>query len=143
MIPAPMGADFDFEDVAVGRAGDFLEWLAATGTAFLVVGQRAVFIRDRQVIVVASTMALAAALLSTRAWFSVPWRSIGFWIRGGRSFGFSTVQTAFQFADFALETLNLSLQVSFALDGPLMLSTPEVSLRTQFNDLPSQISDGI
>jgi hypothetical protein len=64
MIPAPMSADFDFEDVAIGRAGDFLKWFAATRTTFLVIGQGAVFIRDRQMFVVASTMALAAALLS-------------------------------------------------------------------------------
>jgi hypothetical protein len=30
-----MGANVDFEDVAIGAAGDFRERLAATGTALL------------------------------------------------------------------------------------------------------------
>ncbi len=59
-----MGTDLDFEDVAVGGAGNFLERLVTSGTAFLVVGQVAVFMGGGQMIVVASAMAFAAALLA-------------------------------------------------------------------------------
>lgn len=64
MIAAAMGVDVDFEDVAVGAAGDFLKRLATRGTAALLGGQNARFVGGGQLIVVASAMALAAGLLS-------------------------------------------------------------------------------
>ena len=64
VIASAIAADVDFEDVTVGGGGDFLEGELTIGTAFLVVGQIAVFIGGRQMIVVASAMALAAALLA-------------------------------------------------------------------------------
>ena len=65
MITAAMGTDVDFEDIAIGGAGDFLKRFTATGTGLLVVGQHAVFVRGRQMIVIASAMPGAALLLST------------------------------------------------------------------------------
>ena len=38
VIASAMGTDLDFEDVAVGGAGNFLERQLTSGTAFLVVG---------------------------------------------------------------------------------------------------------
>ena len=71
MIASAIAADVDFEDVTVGGAGDFLEGTLTSGTAFVLVGQSAVFIVGGQMIVVTSAMALAAALLSTRTFFLV------------------------------------------------------------------------
>ena len=103
MIAAAMSFDVDFEDVAVGGAGDFHKRLAATGTTSLVGGQSAVFVLGRQMIVVASAMPLAATLLSARAFGALVGRDLGIGLMGGSGFGFASVETAFQFADFRLE----------------------------------------
>ncbi len=142
MITAAMGSDVDFEDVAIGGAGDFLEGCAATGTGLLVVGQDAVFVRRVKMIVIAPAMPIAAALLSTFAWRAMVGRVWGIGIcgrlaRGGR-FGSPSVETPFQLADFSAELMNPLLQISFALDGTLMLGPPKVSLLTKFDDLEPQ-----
>src|ERR1700730_389879 len=41
MIAAPMGANLDFQNVAIGSAGDFLKRLLAIGAASLLGGQSA------------------------------------------------------------------------------------------------------
>jgi hypothetical protein len=41
MIAATMGADLDFQNVAIGSAGDFLKRLLAIGAASLLGGQSA------------------------------------------------------------------------------------------------------
>src|SRR5208282_5508116 len=132
VIAAAMGANFDFQDVAVGGAGNFLERLAAIGTALLVVGQRTVFVRGGQVVVCSSAMALTAPLLSTRTpWsFSRRGRGIGWRLGRGGGFGFASEQPAFQLADFTLKVLDLLLQLGFTLDGPLMPGPPIVGLHT-------------
>ena len=138
LIAAPMGADLDFENVAIGGAGDFLKRFAASGTALLVLGQNAVLGRGRQVIVAASSVPLAAWLLSARTFLAVAiiarGRRLGLRLGRGGSFRFSSVETTLQFADFRLEALNLFLQVSFTqggtLDGSLMLGSVIVGLET-------------
>jgi hypothetical protein len=127
MITAPVGADFDFEDVAVGGAGDFRTRLAATRTTLLFLGQNAHFVLGVQVIVIASAMPFAAWLLSAFACLLVG----GGCGRGRRRrFGFSSEETLFPFPDFALEVTNLLGPIGFALDGPLMLSLPIIRLLT-------------
>jgi len=142
MITAAMGSDVDFEDVAIGGAGDFLEGCAATGTDLLVVGQDAVFVRGVKMIVIASAMPIAAALLSTFAWRAIVGRVCGIGICGrlgrGGSFGSPSVETPFQLADFSSELMNPLLQINFALDGTLMLGPPKVGLLTKFDDLEPQ-----
>jgi hypothetical protein len=94
MIAASMGADLDFEDVAVGRAGNFLERLMASGTALLVVGQVTRLMGGGQMIVVASAMAPATALLAAGTF----WLAGGGLVRGlgrGGSFRASTKDATF------------------------------------------------
>jgi hypothetical protein len=138
MIASAMGSDVDFEDVAIAGAGDFLEGIAATGTGLLVRGQDAVFVRGVEMIVIASAVPTAATLLPAFAWGAVGWRG-GIRIRGtlgrGGGFGFSSEETAFQFADMTLVVPNLFLQISFALDGPPMLGAPKVGLLSKVDDL--------
>jgi len=135
MIASSMGADVDFKDIAVGSAGDFLPGIAATGTALLIIGEGDGFVTGVEMIVVASAMPLAAWLLSTFAFLAAGtgggWLGLG----GGGRFGFSSIETAFQFADFALEALNVFFQIGFALDGALMLGSPKMGLLTQFDKL--------
>ena len=57
--------------------------------------------------------------------------------RGG-SFGFTSEETTFPFADFALEVMNFFLQSGFTLDGALMLDPPKIGLLTKFDDLEPQ-----
>ena len=91
---------------------------------------------------IASAMPLAAALLSALAWLAVLGRvfcmGIGRRLGRGGSFGFTSEETTFPFADFALEVMNLFLQSGFALDGALMLGPPKVGLLTKFDDLEPQ-----
>src|ERR1700733_4786951 len=91
-------------------------------------------------IVLASAMAVAARLLSAFAQCAVVDRGVGICHRLGRRgrFGFASEQTAFPFADFALEVLKLFLQSGFALDGALMLGSPIVGLQTKFAELKPQ-----
>jgi hypothetical protein len=134
MITASMGADLDFEDVAVGRAGDFFQWFAATGTALLLFGQGAGFVAGGEMIVVTSAMPFAAWLLPALASLGVVGGvGIGLGRRGG--FGFSSIATAFQFADFPLQTLHVFLQIRFTLDGAVMEGPPIVGLQTQLEEL--------
>jgi hypothetical protein len=64
MIASAMGADLDFEDVAVGGAGNFLEGLAAAKAALLVGGQHAGFVFDGEMLVRSSARAFVARLLT-------------------------------------------------------------------------------
>src|SRR5712691_3664096 len=116
VIASAMGADLDFEDVAVGGAGNFLERQVTIGTAFLVVGQVAVFMGGGQMIVVASAMAPAAALLAAATF----WLAGGGLVRGlggGGSFRSSTKDATFELAEFPLEALDLFRLLGFAEDG--------------------------
>ena len=128
MIATAMGADIDFEDVAVGGAGDFFERFAALATRFLRIGQIVRFVGGGQMVVVASAMAFAAGLLAALAFRFVVW-IIGIGrLRGGRGFGFSTEESAFEFAELAFEKLDSIFALGLALDGPLMLGLPVVRL---------------
>ena len=86
-------------------------------------------------IVVASAMPLAAWLLSAFAFLGGGIGGGRMGLSGGGRFGFSSIETAFQFANFALEALKVLFQIGFALDGTLMLGTPKMGLLTQFDEL--------
>jgi hypothetical protein len=140
VIAAAMGANIDFQDIAIGAAGNFLIRLAAIGTAVLIVGQRAVFVRGGQVIVRASAMSLATGLLSTATTRGFLGRGVGIGRRLGHggSFGFAAEEATFQLADFTLQEMVVLLQLGFALDGPSMLCPPKIGLQTQFDELQPQ-----
>jgi len=140
MIASAMGADFDFENVAILGARDFRKRRAAVGTAFLVVGQNADFVDGGQMIVVATAMPLAAWLLA-----AFPGLAVVAWIVGidrrlgvGGRLGFTTIEAPLQFANLSLEELNLLGQVSFPQDGTLVLGTPIVGLLPKFDELKPQ-----
>ena len=91
-------------------------------------------------LVIASAMSLAAGLLATFAWLGVGGRGrgVGLRLRGRGRLGFASEETAFEFADFALEEMHLILEYRFALDGSLMLGSPIVGLLPQENGLHTQ-----
>ena len=66
MIDAAMGLHFDFEEDAVGGAGDFLERFATLRAAALIFGQIAGLVARGKMIVIASSVSGAAGLLSAR-----------------------------------------------------------------------------
>jgi hypothetical protein len=130
MITAAMSTHLDFENLAVGGAGDFLVRLTAVGTAW--VGQRAVFVLGGQVIVTTATMAFAAALLTART--RRPRNPIRYGLSRRFGLGLTPKTLPFQFADLTFEKVDLSRLLGRALLGPLMLSSPIVGLATQIDD---------
>ena len=66
MIDAAMGLYFDFEENAVGGAGDFLERFATLRTTALILGQIAGLVARGKMIVIASSVPGASRLLSAR-----------------------------------------------------------------------------
>src|SRR5207244_13467646 len=92
--------NIDFEDIPVGGAGDFLIRRAAVRTAALALGQDAGFMLGRQMVMLTPAMALAAGLLSTRAWLAVALVRVARWTLGlgigtGAGFGFTAEEAAF------------------------------------------------
>lgn len=143
MIAATMGANVDFEDVAIGRARNFLQRFAALGATFVLLGQIANFVGGGQMIVIASAMPFAASLLAALArWLVVVGIvGIGFRLRGGGGFGFSPEEPAFPFTDFPLELLHLGREIRLALDGALVHRLPIVGLAAQVDELAPQLVD--
>jgi hypothetical protein len=134
VIAAAMSADVDFEDVAIGGAGNLLQRLAALSTRFLGLGQIARFVGSGEMLVIASTMPFAARLLPALAWRLVV-GAIGIGRLGGGGFGFTSVDAAFQLAEFRFSEFDLFFPLVRALDGTLMLGLPIVRLLTEFNEL--------
>jgi hypothetical protein len=136
-----MGADVDFEDVAIGGAGDFLQRFAALSAASVGIGQSANFIAARQMLVMASAMPFAAWLLPAFAWrlvVAVVIAVVGVVVGRGGGFGFSAVESAFQLPELAFQELYFFFPFGLALDGTLMLGSPVVGLQPQFEELSPQ-----
>ena len=66
---------------------------------------------------------------------------IGCWCGGRGGFGFAAEEPLFQSADFALEELDLLLEIIFALAGALMECSPIVGLEAEFNELTAEMAE--